>query len=258
MNKQQRETEASRNGRTRKDETGVVRAVLTADNHLSAYTPRLSPAKLVERRKRLGTAFRQVIDFALKNDVHLFLHAGDLFDSIDPRNKERDFVAEQLVRLQSKGIRVFAVSGNHDTPRQQTEQGGMSPQGVYHQLRGLHYFAKSHILQPQLVQFNGLRLAIAGLSSNPGVSPGSDPLDEIEIDDPDGLLGNADLGLLIVHAAIEGHAFPGEAEMFIRRSSLDRLSGFQVVLTGHIHAYSRFSVGEKTVVTCGATERMEF
>lgn len=260
MDRQQRASDALRNGRGKRMETDVVRVVLTADNHLSAYTPRLSPTKLAERRKRLGAAFRQVVDYAIERDAHFFLHAGDLFDSIDPRNQERDFVARQLVRLQSKGIQVFAVSGNHDTPRQRTEQGGIAPQSIYHQLGGLHYFAESHVLQPQLVEVNGLRLAVAGLSSNPGVAPGSDPLDGVDIADPDGLLGSADLGLLMVHAAIEGHAFPGEAEMLIRRSSLDldRFAGFQVVVAGHVHTYARFSVGEKAVVVCGATEHIEF
>jgi len=236
----------------------MVRVVVTADNHLSAYPPRLSPAKLSERRRRLGKAFEQVVDYAIEHDAHLFLHTGDLFDGTDPRNQERDYVARQLVRLQSKGIRVFAVSGNHDTPRQRTEQGGISPQSVYHQLRGLHYFGLSHVLKPQLVEVNGLRIAIAGISSNPGVSPGSDPLDGVAVEDPEQLLETADLGLLMVHAAIEGHAFPGDSEMLIRRSSLDKLAGFRVVVTGHVHAYARFSVGEKAVVVCGATEHMEF
>lgn len=258
MDRQQQSIEAARNGHSGKGEGGIVRAVLTADNHLSAYTPRLSPAKLSERRKRLAKAFEQVVDYAIAQEASLFLHAGDLFDTVDPRNQERDFVARQLVRLQSKGIQVFAVSGNHDTPRQRTEQGGVAPQTVYHRLGGLHYFAESHVLRPQFVEVNGLRLAIAGLSSNPGVAPGADPLDGVEIDDPDGLLEHADLGLLLIHAAMEGHGFPGEAETFIRRSSLEKFPHFQVVAAGHVHSYARFSVGGKAVVVCGATEQVEF
>ena len=250
--------ELSKDRRRYHSDAEVVRAVLTADNHLSAYTPRLSPTKLAERRRRLGMAFKQAVDYAIACDAHLFLHAGDLFDTIDPRNQEREFVAQQLAFLQGKGVRVFAVSGNHDTPRQRTEQGGKAPQGIYHELRGLHYFVESHVLQPYLVEINGLRLAIAGVSSNPGAAPGADPLDGVEIADPDGLLERADLGLLLVHAPIEGHGFPGEAETFIRRSSLEKFPGFQVVVTGHVHAYARFSVGGKAVVVCGATEQMEF
>lgn len=237
---------------------GIVRAILTADNHLSAYSPKLSPAKLADRRKRLGMAFQQTVDMAIDRQVHLFLQAGDLFDNIDPRNRERDFVAGQLMRLRSAGIQTFAVSGNHDTPRQKIEQGGFAPQHIYHRLNGMHYFDSSDVLKPKRVDTAGIRLALAGLSYHPGIAPGADPLDHVEIVDPDHLLESADLGILVLHAAIEGHAFPSQMETFVRRSSLSKLHGFRIVLVGHVHAYDRFSVGDKAVVVCGATERMEF
>jgi exonuclease SbcD len=236
----------------------VVRVVMTADNHLSAYTPKLSPQRLAERRRRLDMAFKRTVDEAIARHVHLFIQAGDLFDSLDPRNREREFVAEQLARLRAAGVHVFAASGNHDTPRQRTAHGGSSPQGVYDRLGGLHYFAEAHRVQPVALEVAGLRLAIAGLSSNPGAPPGSDPLDGVQLADPEGVLTSADLGILILHAAIEGHGYPGEAEMIVRRSSLDRLSDFQIILAGHVHAFASFQVGNKAVVVCGATERMEF
>jgi DNA repair exonuclease SbcCD nuclease subunit len=237
---------------------GVVRAILTADNHLSAYTPKLSPAKLAERRKRLGMAFKQAVDAALEHEALLFIQAGDLFDSSDPRNQERKFVAEQLMRLRSAGVHVFGVSGNHDTPRQRIEQGGVAPQSIYHQLGAMHYFVSSDYLEPVQCSVAGLQLAIAGLSYHPGVPPGGDPLDHVQIIDPGNIVANADLGILILHSAIEGHAFPGEMETFVLRSSLNRFEGFRVVLAGHVHNYARFSVGGKAVIVCGATERMEF
>ncbi len=247
----------SREYLTGKDE-GIVRVVLTADNHLSAYSPKLSPSKLFERRRRLGMAFKHTVDTAIERRVQLFIQAGDLFDNVDPRNKEREFVAEQLMRLQLAGIRVFGVSGNHDTPRQRTEQGGFAPQSIYHQLGGMHYFTSSDRLKPVQIDAAGLQLAIAGLSYHPNTPPGADPLDHVEIVDPDDIIVGSDLGILILHAAIEGHAFPGEMETFVRRSSLIRFNGFRVVLAGHVHTYARFSVGDKAVVVCGATERMAF
>jgi len=237
---------------------GIVRVILTADNHLSAYSPKLSPTKLAQRRRRLRMAFKQVVDAAIEGQVHLFIQAGDLFDSVDPRNMERDFVAEQFKRLQSAGIHTFGVSGNHDTPRQKTEQGGFAPQNIYHRLNAMYYFDSSDVLTPVELDVAGLRLALAGLSYHPGVVPGGDPLDHVKIIDPADVLTKADLGILILHAAIEGHAFPGEKETFVRRSSLARCEGFRVVLAGHVHAYDRFSIGNKAVVVCGATERMEF
>jgi predicted phosphodiesterase len=237
---------------------GIVRVVLTADNHLSAYMPKLSPARLAERRRRLGMAFKRTVDEALARRAHLFIQAGDLFDSVDPRNKEREFVAEQLARLIRAGVHTLAVSGNHDTPRQRTQHGGVSPQGVYDRLGGLLYFAESHELRPVPINVAGVRLAVAGLSSNPGAPPGADPLDDVELADSERVLAGADLGIVILHAAIEGHCFPSESESMIRRASLAKLTGFQVILAGHVHGFGRFGVGDKTVVVCGATEHMEF
>jgi predicted phosphodiesterase len=239
-------------------EDGIVRVVVTADNHLSAYTPKLSPQRLSERRQRLRHAFRCVVDEAIARGAHLFIQAGDLFDSTEPRNLEREFVAAQLARLRDAGVRVFAVSGNHDTPRQRTEHGGASPQGVYAELGGLHYFTESHRILPVSVAAGGLNLAVAGLSVNPGAAPGGDPLDSVQLDDPQGALAQADLGILTLHAMIEGHGFPGEDESIVRRASLEQLSGFKLVVAGHVHAYRRFVIGDKTVVVCGPTERMEF
>lgn len=240
-------------------EDGVLRLVVTADNHLSAFTPKLSPQRLSERRERLRIAFSRVVDEAIARRAHLVLQAGDLFDSTDPRNLERAFVATQLMRLRAAGIQTFGIGGNHDTPRQRTEHGGYAPQGVYAHLGGLRYFTESRRIEPVLVEAGGLRVAVAGLSFDPGAAPGSDPLDGVMVEDPDGNLARADLGILMLHAAIEGHGFPAEDDSTVRRASIERLtSGFNVVLAGHIHAYARFHVAEKDVVVCGPTERMTF
>jgi DNA repair exonuclease SbcCD nuclease subunit len=262
------EEQRSRDGRGQiaEDATGhtvdpaddVLRVVVTADNHLSAYTPRLSPQRLSERRRRLRRAFVRVVEEAIARRAHLFVQAGDLFDSTDPRNEDREFVAAQLARLRDAGIRAFGVSGNHDTPRQRTEHGGYSPQGVYARLGGLHYFAEFDRVQPVALDAAGLHVAVAGLSCNPGAAPGGDPLDGVELEDPDGVVAGADLGILLLHAAIEGHGFPGEDESIVRRASLAHFPGFRLVLAGHVHAYVRFQVGETAVVVCGPTERMEF
>lgn len=238
--------------------TDVLRVVMTADNHLSAFTPKLSPQRLSERRQRLRRAFSRVVDEAIARQAHLFIQAGDLFDSIEPRNLEREFVAAQLARLHSAGIQTFGISGNHDTPRQRTEHGGFAPQGIYAELGGIYYFPESDRIKPVLVDAAHMRVAVAGLSCNPGAAPGTDPLDEVVTEDADNNLARADIGILILHAAIEGHGFPGEEESFVRRASLDRISGFKLILAGHVHAFARFEVADKSVVVCGPTEHMSF
>src|SRR5205807_9967089 len=119
---------------------------------------------------------------------------------------------------------------------------------------GMHYFDSSDVLEPVQVDAAGLRLALAGLSYHPGIAPGTDPLDHVEIVDPDHILASADLGIVVLHTAIESHAFPSKMETFVRRSSFSKLHGFRIVLAGNVHAYDRFSVGDKAVFVCGATE----
>src|SRR5262249_19227317 len=115
----------------------TIRAVVTADNHLNRYYDRLSPQKLTERRKRLRRGFHQAVETAIDQKADLFIHAGDLFDTPDPRNLDREFVAAQLARLREAGVRAVGISGNHDTPKQRTEQGGALPQGIYRELGAL-------------------------------------------------------------------------------------------------------------------------
>ena len=77
----------------------MIRVVLTADNQLGRYYAKMSPSVLAERRKRLRQAFEQIVQFACAQQAHLFLLAGDLFDSPNPRNIERTYVADALRRL---------------------------------------------------------------------------------------------------------------------------------------------------------------
>src|SRR5581483_12367979 len=97
------------------------------------------------------------------------------------RNRDRAFVARSLARMRAAGIRVYAVSGNHDTPRQSARHGGIAPQVVYSQLDGLHYFARQHVLRPVAVTAAGLQLTLVGLSCDPTAPPGADPLDHLAI-----------------------------------------------------------------------------
>lgn len=238
----------------------VVGLVVTGDNHLSPALPRLSPVRRRERRAWLQRGFQAAVDYAIEHHAALFINTGDLFDSPAPSNQDRAFVATQLKRLSAAGIVCVAISGNHDTPRMRSEHGGEAPQQVYAALHELHYIAANETLEPQLLTLNGLRVAILGLSNNPVAAPGSDPLAAAHWSDTaSAALAEADVALLILHAAIEGLARPNEGERTVARASLDALpDGCRLVVAGHIHRFARQRMGEREVVVVGATERMEF
>lgn len=236
-----------------------VGIVVTGDNHLSAYLPRLSPQRRAERRERLGAGFTAAVNHAIAQGARLFVQAGDLFDTPSPSNQDRAFVASSLARLRAAGIVCAGIGGNHDTPRMLTEQGGDAPQHVYAALDGLHYFARNDALAPVLLDLAGLRLALIGLSNNPVAPPGSDPLAAIGIEDSDNVLARADVGLLVIHAGMEGLCQPNEGERIVTRASIAALPPtIRAVVGGHIHRFGRAREGDRTLVVCGATERMEF
>ncbi len=236
-----------------------VGIVVTGDNHLSAYLPRLSPQRRAERRERLRAGFTAAVDYAIAQGARLFVQAGDLFDTPSPSNQDRAFVATSLARLRDAGIVCAGIGGNHDTPRMLTEQGGDAPQHVYAALDGLHYFARNDALAPVLLDLAGLRLALVGLSNNPVAPPGSDPLAAVGIDDGAGVLTQADVGLLVIHAGMEGLCQPNEGERIATRASIAALPPvFRAIVGGHIHRFGRAREGDRTLVVCGATERMEF
>jgi predicted MPP superfamily phosphohydrolase len=117
----------------------VLTVVFTADNHLGAAAFGLQPHKRQEREQRLRQAFQQATDFAIGQDVDLFIQAGDLFDTPAPDERDRSFVAERLAQLKQANIHVFALGGVHDTPV--AAESSLAPQLRYARRDALHYFA---------------------------------------------------------------------------------------------------------------------
>lgn len=232
-----------------------VRAVITADNHLNRYHAKMPVVRLEERRRVLRRAFRHTVDAAIELRADFFLQCGDLFDTIDPRNAERSFVASCLADLREAGVITLAVGGNHDTPRQSTEQGGLLAADLYARLGGLRLFSASHEIEYELFQRHGLTLAIGGLCWDAHTAFGDDPLEGVAFPDPPE--GRADWKLLLMHSSLEGHTYPGTFEPVVKRESIARLDA-DYLLVGHVHARTHFTVGGTHVLVPGATERMYY
>src|SRR5215210_4505053 len=144
-----------------------LRIVLTADNHLGRHYDRLPPRQLEARRAWLRRGWEAAVACALEQRAHLFLQAGDLFDTPDPRNAERVAVARALARLDAAGVGCYAIGGNHDTPRQRTDHGGAAPQEVYADLGRLELLTDRGAIATRVRDVGGRRVAIGGLSWNP-------------------------------------------------------------------------------------------
>lgn len=96
----------------------MFRFIHTADIHLD------SPLKSLALRdpqiaNLVGGATRRtlerIIDLCIDEQVHALIIAGDLYDGNQRSMKTAAFLGEQMRRLESAGIRVFIIRGNHDS-----------------------------------------------------------------------------------------------------------------------------------------------
>jgi len=82
-----------------------------ADNHLG-YTQ----YHLRERKLDFFRAFELVVDRVIEEGVELLLHSGDLFESYHPDVETISFAISQFQKLKRAGVKVVAITGNHDRP----------------------------------------------------------------------------------------------------------------------------------------------
>ena len=91
-----------------------MRFVHIADVHLDTSFPGRSESVRRRLREASREAFRAAVDLAVREDVHAFLVAGDLFDSERLSFSTERFLLEQAHRLGDHGITLVYATGNHD------------------------------------------------------------------------------------------------------------------------------------------------
>ncbi|MEW6618432.1 MAG: DNA repair exonuclease [bacterium] len=229
-----------------------IKAVLTSDNHLNNYYAKMSPVRLEERRAIIRQAFQQTIEFSLEKQVNLFLHAGDLFDMPDPKNTELIFIARQFQRLIKNNIQVFLIGGTHDVPKTRTVTTEGIPQRIFHETEQAHLLYDATQIQTVKTKIKDLEIVVGGLSYNPKLIKGDDPLSNLTFP------AIGDINILLLHYGIENHIPADVNEPLLRYSSISKLDGVNYVFVGHQHRTEVFKIEDKQVIIPGATERMSF
>lgn len=229
----------------------MIKIVFTADNHLNRYYAKMTRDQLRERRRRIRQAFRETIDFAIKQGAQFYLHGGDLFDNADPNPLELAFVAREFKRLQNHGVKILAISGNHDMPRYLGESA--TPIRIYQEMEAVRVFSKRTEVEFETFEIDGTRIAIGGIAPDPRADPDTDPLEGIEINPPD-----ADVKILLLHGGVEDAVPPGFQDGLYKKSTIAALKQIDYFLVGDIHFTNKLSVEHATVLIPGSTERLTF
>src|SRR5512136_712231 len=95
-----------------------IRILHTADLHIGMENyGQIDPATGINGRVMdFLRRFNAVIDYALDNEVDLFLFAGDAYKTRDPNSTYRREFARRIKRLADAGIPTVLLVGNHDLP----------------------------------------------------------------------------------------------------------------------------------------------
>jgi DNA repair exonuclease SbcCD nuclease subunit len=91
----------------------MIRILHTADLHLGAPFPSLGEAEGRRQSDFLQT-FERLLTLTIKNDIQLFVVAGDLFDSPKPDPELVGKVQNGIKRLTDRGILTVLLPGTHD------------------------------------------------------------------------------------------------------------------------------------------------
>ena len=225
----------------------TVSAILTADNHLDPTAFNFGPDRF-QRKKDHLKCFEEVVDYAKKERPELFLIGGDLFDGMRPSNAARAAVMQDLKELAEHRVKVFAVSGHHDTPRSFEE--GASPLAVYAKSGYMHYFANPSSPETVMLEHEGLSIAITGVGHNSTHAQGDDPVTAIKTK------LDGDFNVVLAHCPVQGFTGWTGDEPVIRPSSIP--PEVDLLLVGHFHNHQSKKIGRTEVIYPGSTERVDF
>jgi DNA repair exonuclease SbcCD nuclease subunit len=119
----------------------MVRILFTGDTHLDVNYPATIARS---RNNEFQDIFDQIIELAIKENVQIVCHLGDMFNNSAPAPVEVRLVIEKLARLGEHGIQFYCIRGNHE--------GSADLEGVFKGWAGEYVSAASmdhvHLIDP--------------------------------------------------------------------------------------------------------------
>ncbi|MET1101539.1 MAG: exonuclease SbcCD subunit D [Pyrodictiaceae archaeon] len=197
---------------------------------------------IIDREKDIYEAFSEVVEIALSEHVDLVVHAGDFFDTARPPPQAILSAIRGLRKLKEKGIPVYAVLGDHDTPKRVSTP----PLIVLEELGYLHvlgYKASPENYRLRARTRSG-EVFVAGVSNLKGIMTRVLP-ERLKLvsSPPHGIPS-----ILILHQALR------EFSPFYELSVTELPRGYSYYALGHIHTYNSMRLGEPLLAYPGAPE----
>jgi exonuclease SbcD len=227
---------------------------------------------------RLGDFLKTLniaLDWALANDIHLVLIAGDIFKNRDPTPTVQREFARCIHKLSSAGLPTFILVGNHDVPNALQRANTVEiystlavPNVTVAQKPGAHVI-ETKMGSAQIVALPWLsRSYLLSKIDLRNLTPdelNKELLDLVEtfIDSSADKLDPSMPAILAAHASVQGAVFSSERDIMLGQDvvlpkAVVANPRFDYVAMGHIHKYQVLSEGKPPIVYPGSLERIDF
>lgn len=219
----------------------MIRILHLADLHLGWKPSFLSGEKQLTRQRERDNTLKKAVEFAINplNNIDMVIIAGDLFETHKPEDALARDVIMELKKLETRGIYIITVPGNHDE---------ISYHDSVYRKNASHWpglLVKNPM--PALAaatEIKGIPIWIYSMAYTAGVTK-VNSLGKFPREGQDGLHIGA------FHGSLDWDA--GERSLPLKSESLLD-AGYSYIALGHIHQHIKKTIGKGVAIYPGAIE----
>jgi len=259
--------------------TQPIRILHTADLHIGMENyGQIDPATGINGRVMdFLRRFTAVIDYALDNDVDLFIFAGDAYKTRDPNSTYRREFERRIKRLADAGIPTVLLVGNHDLPSMEKKASSVElfrtlevPNvlvGSYERLQRITT-RRGQTIQVATVPYPvRQRLLVRDEHKNATIAELDAAVQQLMAENIQGLAEQVDPALpavLVGHFSVSEASYGSERTVMLGRDVVVLKSAladptWDYVALGHIHKHQELNSGRHPpIVYAGSPERIDF
>ena len=259
--------------------TQPIRILHTADLHIGMENyGQIDPATGINGRVMdFLRRFSAVIDYALNNDVDLFIFAGDAYKTRDPNSTYRREFERRIKRLADAGIPTVLLVGNHDLPSMEKKASSVE---IFRTLEIPNVVVGSHDQVHRITTRRGQTIQVATVPypvrqrllvldehRNATIAELDAALQQLMAENIQGLAAQVDPALpavLVGHFSVSEASYGSERTVMLGRDVVVLKSTladptWDYVALGHIHKHQALnSSRHPPIVYAGSLERIDF
>lgn len=259
--------------------TRPIRILHTADLHIGMENyGQIDPATGINGRVMdFLRRFSTVIDYALNNEVDLFIFAGDAYKTRDPNSTYRREFERRIKRLADAGIPTVLLVGNHDLPSMEKKASSVEifrtleiPNVLVGGYDHVHRITtrRGEVIQVATVPYPvRQRLLVRDEYKNATIADLDAAVQQRMAENIRGLAAQVDPALpavLVGHFSVSEARFGSERTVMLGRDVVVLKSAladpvWDYVALGHIHQHQELNNGQHPpIVYAGSLERVDF